>query len=257
MTNRKTITIRGKIFGTQPLICTPLVGRDEKQILREVEVIRQKEPDLIEWRADFFKDLGDLSQVAATASRIREAIGEIPLLFTIRSEKEGGQAIALSEEEKIGLLTEVCKRRLADLIDYELLYADAGLPYLRQVSRENGVAMIMSYHNFQATPTRAEILEKLMKAEALGADLAKVAVMPQTAEDVLVLLQATQDASAQVSIPVITMSMGGLGSITRMIGGVFGSSVTFAVGESHSAPGQIPIEDLRTVLRILQRSVGE
>lgn len=163
----------------------------------------------------------------------------------------------MREDEKVQLIADVCKNRLVDLIDYELQYADAELPYLREVSRKYGVSMIISYHNFQATLRREEIIEKLLKAESLGADIAKVAVMPQTAEDVLVLLQATQDARTQVRIPVITMSMGGLGSITRMIGWVFGSAVTFAVGENGSAPGQIPIEELKTVLHIVQRSVGE
>jgi 3-dehydroquinate dehydratase-1 len=256
-TSKKTVSIRGKIFGKHPLICTPLVGTDVKEIMREVETIRQKEPDMIEWRADFFKNLGDPSTVVETASKIREAVGQTAILFTIRSEKEGGQAITLTEDEKIQLIVEVCKSQLVDLIDYELMYADMGLSYLRQVSKENGISMIISYHNFHATPGREEIMEKLMKAESLGADIAKVAVMPQTEADVLVLLQATQDAREQLSIPVITMSMGGLGSITRMIGWIFGSTVTFAVGENGSAPGQIPIEDLKNVLRIVQRSVGE
>jgi len=52
---------------------------------------------------------------------------------------------------------------------------------------------------------------------------------------------------------MITMSMGPLGSLTRMAGWMFGSTVSFAVGEKSSAPGQIPIEELRLVLDVTQR----
>jgi 3-dehydroquinate dehydratase-1 len=52
------------------------------------------------------------------------------------------------------------------------------------------------------------------------------------------------------------MSMGPLGSVTRMIGGVFGSSLSFAVGEASSAPGQIPIADLHAVYAVIRRARG-
>ena len=73
----------------------------------------------------------------------------------------------------------------------------------------------------------------------------------------LALLAATADADAKAKIPLISMSMGPLGSVTRMIGGVFGSALSFAVGEGSSAPGQIPIADLNVVFAVLRRARGE
>jgi len=257
MERTKKVSIRGKSLGTtQPLICTPLVGSDTDQIMSEVAKIRPKEPDMVEWRADFFKHLGNTTAVIETASRIREALGQIPLLFTIRSEKEGGQPISLTEKEKIQLYAKICESGIIDLIDCELFHDDEELLYLHQVSRDHDVRLILSYHDFHLTPSHEEILNKLMKAESYGADVAKVAVMPTSTDDVLALLKATQDAHKQMNIPIITISMGELGALTRMIGWFFGSSVTFAVGENHSAPGQIPIDDLKTVLKIIQRSAG-
>lgn len=256
--SKKIVSIRGQeIGGEQPAICTPLIGNHLDQILAEVKHIIPKEPDIIEWRADFFKDLSDTQKVMDAAAKIREVIGHTAFLLTIRSEREGGQPISLTEKEKVQLLAEICKSKIVDLIDYELLYEAEDLQDLRQVSKEYGVYMIMSYHNFQSTPDRTTIVQTLLKMESNGADIAKVAVMPTSMEDVLVLLNATYDAHKQLKIPVITMSMGGYGAITRMIGGVFGSSVTFAVGQNSSAPGQIPVEDLRTVLQIVQKSKGE
>ena len=87
--------------------------------------------------------------------------------------------------------------------------------------------------------------------ERAGADIAKIAVMPQKAEDVLELLSATLKAVQSMSCPVITMSMGKSGMISRVCGEIFGSSVTFGSMHTSSAPGQIDIEALRQMLAVL------
>ena len=115
----------------------------------------------------------------------------------------------------------------------------------------------MSYHNFESTPPRVELVGNIIEAERQGADIAKVAVTPRAPGDVLVLLEATLDASQRVRIPLIAMSMGGLGAMTRLCGWMYGSALTFAAGKSSSAPGQIPIEELRAALRTLQRAASE
>jgi 3-dehydroquinate dehydratase-1 len=78
--------------------------------------------------------------------------------------------------------------------------------------------------------------------------------MPRTRIDVLTLLAATARADEKARIPLISMSMGALGAVTRMIGGVFGSSLSFAVGAASSAPGQIPIADLEIVYDVIRRA---
>ena len=87
-------------------------------------------------------------------------------------------------------------------------------------------------------------------------DIAKIAVMPVSEKDVLTLLQATLEAKEKhVKIPLITMAMGGKGSITRIAGGLFGSSITFAAGKRSSAPGQIGIEQLRQAIEIFYKTL--
>jgi 3-dehydroquinate dehydratase-1 len=86
----------------------------------------------------------------------------------------------------------------------------------------------------------------------MGADIAKVAVMPKDYADVLTLLSATLKArKGAVKVPIVTMSMGSEGGITRLAGGLFGSDITFAIGKESSAPGQIPIGDLRKAMAVL------
>ncbi|HEV2686054.1 MAG TPA: type I 3-dehydroquinate dehydratase, partial [Actinomycetota bacterium] len=150
----------------------------------------------------------------------------------------------------------VCAARCVDVIDYELSQPSEAFERLRAASRRHEMAMVASYHNFRSTPAIEVLLAKFREAQTRGADVGKVAVMPESPADVLTLLAATYQASASIEIPLISMSMGGYGSVSRMIGGVFGSALTFAVGKSSSAPGQIPIEELRTVLATVRRSVG-
>jgi len=253
----KPIHLHGRPVGseTQPLICTPLVGKTPEAVLDELQVVLPKQPDIIEWRVDFFEPIADVATVVEVAGRLKKAAGATPIIFTCRSVNEGGERIPLDGAGIVKLLAAVCASRCVDVIDYELSNPGDGLVQLRQVSRANDVAMIMSYHNFQATPDPAVLTAKFLDAERLGADFAKVAVMPKSPEDVLTLLGAVWRASQVAGIPLIAMSMGGFGAVSRMVGGVFGSSLTFAVGKAASAPGQIPIEELRSVLSTVGRSV--
>ena len=241
---------------TQPLICTPLVGGNRDDILEELEVNMQKKPDLIEWRADYFTSIGSLGDVIEMAGLIKRMVGNTPVIFTIRSQAEGGQVTGLSILDAVERNIRICKETDIDYVDCELSVPFEQIIRLRGTADEYGAKLIMSYHNFAQTPTQDFLVGKVEEAVALRADVAKLAVMPKKPDDVLTLLQATLEAKRRFGIPLITMSMGGLGSLTRMFGGVFGSSVTFAVGNSSSAPGQVPVEDLRSVFALVQRSIG-
>lgn len=258
MENRKLIELNGKPVGDgrQPLICIPLIGRTASALVSEVAVVLHKRPDLLEWRVDFFEAIGDAAAVIEAARAIRAAAGAVPILFTRRSAREGGEPISLPEEEVVELYGAVCASGCVDLVDFEMGNQIDHVRRVRAASRANGIKMIMSFHNFSYTPGPEALAERFLEAERLGADVAKVAVMPRDLGDVLTLLNATWQASQKLRIPLISMSMGAYGSITRMIGGVFGSAVTFAVGASSSAPGQVPVEELNVVLEIVRKSVA-
>jgi 3-dehydroquinate dehydratase-1 len=127
---------------------------------------------------------------------------------------------------------------------------------VRTAAKANDIKLVLSFHNFSFTPGLEALATKFLMADQLGADVAKVAVMPRNLDDVLTLLTATHEASKKLRIPLVSMSMGPFGSLTRLFGWAFGSALTFAVGASSSAPGQVPVEDLNAVLAILQRSMS-
>ncbi|PKU21800.1 type I 3-dehydroquinate dehydratase [Telmatospirillum siberiense] len=257
MNQTKPIQIQGKPLGggALPIIITPLVGKTTPAILEEVAAIVPKRPDLLEWRIDFFGGIGDSLAVIETAQAIRRAAGGIPVLLTRRNATEGGEPIAIAEAAVVEMYAAACQARCVEMIDYELSNAPDDLRRLREVSVANGIGLIMSYHNFQMTPDAATLDSKFADAQRLGADVAKVAVMPKDVQDVLALLAATDRARQTIQLPLISMSMGGIGSLSRIMGWVYGSAATFAVGKSSSAPGQIAIEDLRATLATVRKAV--
>lgn len=258
MRTGKAIELHGKAVagGKFPLVCTPIVGHTGNEILLELQLILAKHPDILEWRVDFFEGIGNSAEVIRVAQSIKQLAGDIPLLFTRRSSREGGGNISLSEDEVLALYQAVCESRQVDIIDFEMGNDPAHIALLRAASRANEVKLILSFHNFSLTPGLETLNQHFLRAEQLGADIAKVAVMPRNLEDVLTLLTATLQSSQALKIPLISMSMGAYGSLTRLFGWTFGSALTFAVGAASSAPGQVPIEDLNTVLRILQKSIA-
>lgn len=251
-----TVTVRNVTIGEgKPKIVVPLTGKNKAELMDEASMITTLSPDLVEWRVDFFEKAEQIPAVLETAAVIREKLGEIPLIFTFRSKKEGGAKV-VSDSYYRELNLAAIKSGHADLIDLELFSAKPAIEDVFREAGERGVPVIMSNHEFSFTPPKDAILERLQKMKEYGADILKIAVMPRTAADVLILLDATNTFTNQKdSPPVVTMAMGGLGLITRLAGEIFGSALTFASGKKSSAPGQIPVNELRTVLEILHRNI--
>jgi 3-dehydroquinate dehydratase-1 len=255
---QRAIELAGKPLaqGRLPALCAPLVAASSDALAQEAAIVAEKNPDLIEWRVDFFEGIADPDQVLEAAFRIRKAAPDIPLLFTRRSRAEGGQPIDLDEKSVVDLYQAVAESGLAALVDYEAANETQHVNRVRAIARRCGVKLVLSYHNFDETPPAAELAQRFATAERLGADVAKVAVMPRSLDDVLVVLGATAAASRELSIPVVSMSMGRHGALSRLCGGAFGSALTFVVGAGSSAPGQVAIEDVRAAVDLIRRAMG-
>jgi 3-dehydroquinate dehydratase-1 len=240
--------------GRVPAICAPLVARTPQALAAEAAAVAAKQPDLLEWRIDFFDALDDPQVVLAAASELRAAAPGIPVLLTRRSQREGGQPIAISEARVIALYEALAAAGRVDLLDFEMGNASEDVESVKALARRHALPLVLSFHDFHGTPSADDLQARFVQAHRLGADIAKVAVMPRSMEDVHRLLGATLQASQALPIPVISMAMGGLGAVSRLCGGVFGSALTFAVGAAPSAPGQMPIEEVRAALALLQRA---
>lgn len=244
-----TVKIRNLELGTGiPAICIPNVGRTEEEILSLTRQYKKMHMDLMEWRADWFDDIERQERVTEVLREIRAVLDDTPLLFTFRTRKEGG-ARAMDTKAYITLNKAVAATGMADLIDVELFTGDAIVKDLISFIHKHHTRVVASNHDFNKTPAKSDILYRLRKMQDMDADIVKIAVMPQSKRDVLTLLAATEEmVSDYADRPVITMSMSGLGSISRISCEVFGSCLTFGAGAAASAPGQIAADQLHRML---------
>lgn len=222
---------------------------------------REAGADALEWRVDALAGSVDLLDAEGQAPRVLEeaqtAIQEhrlLPVLITVRTAAEGGQADlddAAYGKVVSGLISRTqltlplgTQPRIA--VDVEVDREPAA--QLCRQAGELGVPVVASHHDFDRTPDTRVLLAKIRDMLLLGADVAKIAVMPNEPSDVSRLLEACASAVEVTEVPVIAISMGPLGRSTRVFGGDFGSAATFApLGEDSTAPGQIPVEKLRSV----------
>ena len=247
------LVIRGAEFGGPgPLFCVPLVARDLKELIAQAHVARGVEADVVEWRADSYSDLSDES-IFDAARNLRLVLDREPIVFTLRIAAEGG-AKQISQDDRIQCLDVLLRSGFVDIIDVELCNGPAFLERMIARAHEYSTRVIVSFHDFQATPANEVLLGKISAMIGHGADIAKIACMPKERQDVLRLLQVTLAARQTFpAVPLCTMAMGGLGSLSRVAGFLYGSDMAFAVGQEVSAPGQIPIRDARMMTEALLR----
>lgn len=251
-----TTKIRNLEIGSgKPKIIVPIVGVTRDEILQEAHAFHSFPADVAEWRADWFENVFDTQEVTDLLKELRSILGEIPLLMTFRTSKEGGEKeISLEKYAELNVLS--AQSGYVDLIDVEIFSGDEIVNSMISLIHDAGVKVIASNHDFYKTPSKEEIIRRLCKMQDMNADILKIAVMPQNSADVLTLLSATNEMITQhADRPVVTMSMSGTGVISRLCGEVFGSSMTFGAASKASAPGQMAVNDLNTILDLLHQSV--
>jgi 3-dehydroquinate dehydratase I len=246
------VKTRNKIIGGPDfLICMPIVAGEKSDLFKEVAAIKQLNPDLLEWRIDGYKPVRNIDISLKTLAELRLKMDDIPLVFTCRSHSEGGLK-KLTRDQRQDLLTAAMASGNLDIVDIELSNDTDFIQTIIKTARQFHVRVVLSHHNFKTTPEESVILDTLFKARESGADIAKIAVMPQSYHDVLTLLKATLKAREQgLKIPAISISMGSQGVLSRIAGGLFGSDITFASSITPSAPGQIPMTALKKAMTAL------
>ncbi len=252
------VEIKGKIIGQgRTKICVPLTGKTKEDILSQADSILSSDKaeciDIVEFRGDYFEGLQDMNALKDVLKALKNKFVDIILLFTIRSEAEGGEHLEFATPTIQDINAFVIENELADMVDVELFSGDEICTKIVTLAREHGVHIIMSNHDFKATPSVAEIVSRLTKMQSLGASVAKIAVMPNDTMQVADLLKATSIMKElHQETPVVSISMGQLGTISRVTGELFGSSITFATLEHSSAPGQLPVSKASQIMELLR-----
>ncbi len=261
-----SIKVRDTILGEQVLICAPVTGRTDDDIKENIRAIRDSDADIIEWRVDYYDKRRDANRVVSMLKDIRSECGNMPVIFTYRTLREGGEPYSdeegyISSEDYVNILKKCADSGHADIIDVEVYHGvrDDVCSLIRYI-KDRDVYTLASNHHFNATPNNDDMYDIFEYMHACGADILKLAVMPKNSMDVIRLMEVSAGASAEYDEPIITMSMGKLGLITRIGGELTGSAVTFASVSGESAPGQLGadmVRDMLDILRIQESDVYE
>ncbi len=153
--------------------------RQKEEILRKPKrSFEDVALDVVEWRVDWFEGVFDFAQVEDVLKDLRPALGETPILFTFRTSKEGGEK-AIEADAYAGLNKKAAATGLVDLVDVEAFTGDEVVKDIIEGAHAHGVKVVASNHDFDKTPDKDDIVGRLVKMQELGADIPKIAVMPQ------------------------------------------------------------------------------
>lgn len=227
-------------------IALSIAKKTKNEILEEAMKIVSSKPDIVEWRADYYEYCNDYNKDKSLLIELKEILNEVPIIITIRTTEEGGlYSNGVNDYSK--LLVEISRMNIADSIDVEFNMADNYDNALVKELRKSPSKIILSYHNFNETLSESAIKKILMDMQNLGADAAKIAMMPISSKDVDILRQAL--ASVVLHIPSIVISMGDIGKTSRYRCKDFKSCISFATYDKPIAPGQIQIDELRLLMQ--------
>lgn len=248
------LKIKNKIIGEgKPLVCVSVMDNKKENIIDEVKRLIDEGTEMIEWRVDFFEGIESPNAVRDVLKELAPFLKDTIFVFTFRSKEQGGQC-SLESEKVYDLHQVAAESKIVDFIDVEYFYtenADVEIYNLQKM----GAKVITSHHDFHETPSANVLFMLLEQMKHSNADIVKLAMMPNSTEDVLCLLEETNHFHKRYPMqPLITMSMGKLGAISRVCGESFGSCVTFGAGKNASAPGQIEKAKLEEILETLRIS---
>lgn len=208
-------------LGTRPGIVGII---DEMIAVNQIAELVNMGVNLLEMRVDCFST--PLKDIVSYMEKIRKAIN-IPFIGTVR-ENENNKGKRLEIFKAIA--------DFVDCVDIELgtsISDDIKACYV-------GKTILVSEHDFEKTPSIDVLHNMVQRAVAQGADIVKVAVMTKSTADVRRLLRFTEECK----VPLVSIGMGPIGTVTRVIAPLFGSLFTYGYLTHPVAPGQLSAKKL-------------
>ncbi|MGI6204992.1 MAG: type I 3-dehydroquinate dehydratase [Anaerovoracaceae bacterium] len=242
-------------------ICVPVTGSDPEEMKEQAAKVRDLPCDIIEIRGDFMtpEHYMDMEVLKEMIAAVREIAGK-PVIYTLRTVREGGWAARPGGRDYIEYIRNVAEETDAEYIDIEAFggddyYEPETIQLLCGIVNQCGKRAILSSHDFDGTPPVEDMVMKFCVMDNMGGDILKLAVTAHSKEDTYALLEAARVFHENYSeAPLIAIAMGEEGVESRICGGDFGSVMTFASGVAATAPGQMPAGELR---RAIDKYYGE
>ncbi|MFZ7138563.1 MAG: type I 3-dehydroquinate dehydratase [archaeon] len=220
-------------------VCVAIPPKTVEEAIQLLQTANVLQPDLIEIRLDHLKKHDDLKEIASCT--------QIPLIATNKSkEQHGGFLGTENERQKI----------LFDAIHngFEYVDVDLGTPnqvQLIQSFREAGAKIIVSFHDFEKTPSLPELKKVQDEISALDADVCKIVTTAKSVTDNLLVLDFVSESSKQAKL--VCFAMGEFGKTSRLLSPVFGAFFTFACLDEKrkTAKGQLTLHEMKLAYQTL------
>ena len=192
-----------------------------------------KESEMIELRADLldFSD-DEYRELISTSAKV---------VFTCRKDENK----SIDRKSLFALALELN----VEYIDLETESVEELLDWLKLEIKGKTTQLILSYHNYELTPNSEDLVRILKQFFKLGADVAKIACLANSDEDVVNLIKMYRKQGRK-----IVLGMGEKGLLTRVAAPVLGAEFTFASAdkESATAPGQISVKEMKDLFEIMK-----
>ena len=201
----------------------------------ESAVRMRRPPDVFELRLD---------RLALIADEVEKALPKLckPLIITARHPHEGGVG-ELPLRQRRDLLCRFLNH--AEYVDIELRSA-AALRSLLNLAAKKNVGRILSFHNFESTPSARLLANKTREAKSHGADIFKVATRTDTPMELGRLLGFM--AGNRLDLALAVMGIGKLGAISRVMLARAGSVLIYgSLGARSDVQGQLSLDQLRAL----------
>ncbi len=230
---------------SKPKIAVNVAGEG---VLQSAKLAENAGADILEVRCDLFEkfDLDQIEQIFIELKRITK----LPVLVTMRKTWVSHEGVSYSfegsEEDRLKLFTRIM--RYVNAVDIEL---DSEIrDKVLEKAKKHKKPAIVSYHNFECTESLEKLKEIAKKAYDTSGSVIKISVMANDRKDVVTALRLLIDYVEDKNYshkPIIVISMGNVGKISRIAFPFFGSCLGYAHLDeaSNKAPGQIDINELR------------
>jgi len=268
-TGKNTLKVKNTVLEAgRPKVAVSIVSEDPKDIIVECEAIKQMPCQIMEWRADcYLSAIEDLEgwmdrkefylDLIKILDDINYIAGDMPVIFTIRSEEQGG-SLRITRDEAAEIQSLAAQSGLVDFVDIELFDENGEIDeeFLEKQIEEvhgYGCRVILSHHDLESMPEPKVMINMAEFMKRLGADVCKIAAMSSSIEDTELLIKTTAYLHSHNVGQLIMIAMGEAGTQSRVAAGRYGSCITFASGDRQSAPGQA---DVYTMERWLDEYYG-
>jgi len=215
-------------------ICTPIIGNTLEQFLENLEKTQEISP-FVELRVDFIQNIGKQD-----LDILRKAT-QVPAILTCRKKEEGGH-FNRSEEERVCILQSAFG--MFEYVDIELSTIQN-----HSFIRDEKTKVIVSYHNFEKTPSYWDMQKIIHNINEHSPDILKVATMIEKTHELIKIYRLLTNKPHTKERIVVGMGEGG--KMSRILGPLLGGYLTYASTEyGESAPGQIELSKLQNIFQI-------